>query len=237
MHGQAHVEAAAARVGEALGAHQRVVVVAALPAVLLREAEADEAEVAPSGAGPSRARGSPRSRRRSERAPSGPRSFIDSRRSSCSWVKIRCLRAESKSGLSTCSLAVAVAIVALLRSRVWKVDSSTLYFLLFPDALGWPDHRRMIGSLRLCGAASRSGQGWLRWMRRTDPGEQLSAPPQTNPLAGPPLAQEQDRVALPPGPRSPGPLADAPLVPRPGLLHGGEPERATARSSRSGSGR
>jgi len=32
----------------------------------------------------------------------------------------------------------------------------------------------------------------------------LSAPPQTNHLAGPPLAQEQGEAALPPGPRSPG---------------------------------
>ena len=43
---EAHVEAARARVAHALGADQRVVVVAALAAVLLREAEAEEAELA-----------------------------------------------------------------------------------------------------------------------------------------------------------------------------------------------
>ncbi len=43
---EAHVEAARAGVAHALGADQRVVVVAALAAVLLREAEAEEAELA-----------------------------------------------------------------------------------------------------------------------------------------------------------------------------------------------
>ena len=43
---EAHVGAARARVAHALGADQRVVVVAALAAVLLREAEAEEAELA-----------------------------------------------------------------------------------------------------------------------------------------------------------------------------------------------
>ena len=44
--GEAHVEAAAPRVAHRLGPHQRVEVVAALAAVLLRVAEAEEAEVA-----------------------------------------------------------------------------------------------------------------------------------------------------------------------------------------------
>ena len=43
---EAHVGAAGARVAHALGADERVVVVAALPAVLLREAEAEVAELA-----------------------------------------------------------------------------------------------------------------------------------------------------------------------------------------------
>ena len=43
---EAHVGAARAGVAHALGADQRVVVVAALAAVLLREAEAEEAELA-----------------------------------------------------------------------------------------------------------------------------------------------------------------------------------------------
>ena len=46
LHGEAHVGAARARVAHALGANQRVEVVAALPAVLLGEAEAEVAEVA-----------------------------------------------------------------------------------------------------------------------------------------------------------------------------------------------
>ncbi len=45
MDDEAHVEAAGAGVAHALGADQRVVVVAALAAVLLREAEAEEAEL------------------------------------------------------------------------------------------------------------------------------------------------------------------------------------------------
>ena len=46
LHGEAHVGAAGAGVAHALGADQRVEVVAALAAVLLREAEAEEAELA-----------------------------------------------------------------------------------------------------------------------------------------------------------------------------------------------
>src|SRR5262249_11283060 len=54
---EAHVEAARSRVAEALGADHRVVVVAALAAVLLGEAEAEEAQLARPGdhlAGPGR---------------------------------------------------------------------------------------------------------------------------------------------------------------------------------------
>ena len=46
LHGEAHVGAARAGVAHALGADQRVEVVAALAAVLLGEAEAEEAELA-----------------------------------------------------------------------------------------------------------------------------------------------------------------------------------------------
>ena len=46
LHGEAHVGAAGARVAHALGADERVEVVAALPAVLLREAEPEVAELA-----------------------------------------------------------------------------------------------------------------------------------------------------------------------------------------------
>ncbi len=46
LHGEGHVGAARARVAHALGADQRVVVVAALAAVLLREAEAEVAQLA-----------------------------------------------------------------------------------------------------------------------------------------------------------------------------------------------
>ena len=91
---EAHAEAAGAGVGEALGPDQRVVVVAALAAVLLGEAEADEAELAH----PLQRRVGPQ--RLLPLVGVGASSFsthdfIDSRRSSCSSVKIRCLRAAA----------------------------------------------------------------------------------------------------------------------------------------------
>src|SRR5204863_6028971 len=46
LHGKAHVGSARARVAHAFGANQRVVVIAALTAVLLRKAESEVAEFA-----------------------------------------------------------------------------------------------------------------------------------------------------------------------------------------------
>ena len=62
LHREAHVGPARARVAHALGADQRVVVVAALSAVLLREAEAEVAELAGALASPRWARWSPPTR-------------------------------------------------------------------------------------------------------------------------------------------------------------------------------
>ena len=131
---EAHVGAAGAGVAHALGADQRVEVVAALAAVLLREAEAEEAELA----GPLHRRGRPVGVL--PLVAVGPQLLfthdsIDSRRSSCSWLKMKCLRPAAWSGLMTLEPLVAVATGLSPRSRVGRrqrppkrVDSSTSHF-------------------------------------------------------------------------------------------------------------
>ena len=96
---EAHVGAARARVAHALGADQRVEVVAALPAVLLREAEAEVAELAGALHHLGRASRCPPTRCGGDASPSCTQALIDSRRSRCSSLKRKCLRDPSCVGL------------------------------------------------------------------------------------------------------------------------------------------